>query len=354
VPRSRVVPTIKEVAARAGVSIATVSRALNGAGATEQTIERVRAAAAELKFRPNLLGRALKTAQLRSIGVLVPSLANPVFAGSAGGVEDAARAAGYAAVVASSHYDPSRESAAVDLLLSNRVAGLVLTVADADASLILDSLDAEGVPYVLLYNQPSVAGRGYAAVDNVAAAREATQHLIGQGHRRVAMIAGELRASDRSRLRHRGYRAAMEAAGLEPLPLFEIGFEEKDFAQRLDLFLRANDPVTGAFCSNDMLALAAIAALRTLGRRVPEDISVIGVDGIDVGTLVSPRLATIVQPTHEMGAAAFELLLSRLDGDRGRASAGQPGHRILPHTLRSGESVAAIPQNSSAVLRSRC
>jgi DNA-binding LacI/PurR family transcriptional regulator len=344
VPRTRVVPTIKEVAARAGVSIATVSRALNGGGATEETIERVRAAAAELRFRPNLLGRGLKTAQVRSIGVLVPSLANPVFAGSAGGVEDAARAAGYAAVVASSHYEPSRESAAVDLLLSNRVAGLVLTVADADSSLILDTLDAEGVPYVLLYNQPSAAARACAAVDNVAAARDATQHLIDQGHHRIAMIAGEFRASDRSRLRHQGYRVALEAAGLEPLPLFEIGFEEKGFAQRLELFLRANDPVTAAFCSNDMLALGAISALRTLGRRVPDDVSVIGLDGIDVGTLVSPRLTTIVQPTHEMGAAAFELLLSRLGS---HAAPDEPSHRILPHVLRNGESVAAIsPQHS--------
>jgi DNA-binding LacI/PurR family transcriptional regulator len=346
VPQPRIVPTIKEVARRAGVSIATVSRALNGVGATEETIERVRAAAAELKFRPNLLGRALKTAHVRSIGVLVPSLANPVFAGSAGGVEDAARAAGYSAVVASSHYDPSRESAAVDLLLANRVAGLVLTVADADASTLLDSLDAEGVPYVLLYNQPRSARRAYAAVDNVAAARDATQHLIERGHRRIVMIAGDRRASDRSRLRHRGYRAAIEAAGLERLPLFEIGLADKVFARRLDTRLRANAPVTAAFCSNDMLALAAIAALRSLGRRVPEDVSVVGIDGIDVGTLVSPRLTTIVQPTHDMGAAAFELLLSRLGG-HGGAAATDPAHRILPHALRLGDSVAVIaPQRS--------
>ncbi|TVS00259.1 MAG: LacI family DNA-binding transcriptional regulator [Rhodospirillales bacterium] len=328
--------TIRQVAERARVSVATVSRVINrSAHVSPAAADSVRAAMRELGFRPNVIGRQLKTAASRTIGVMIPSLANPVFADTLQGIEDAARKVGYSLVVASTDYQAASEEAIVESLLSHRVEGLLLTVADAGSSGLLDLLDAEGVPYVLLFNQPEGEGRPAVTVDNRRAIADMVRHLIGLGHRRLAMVAGAFHASDRSRQRFDGFNLALDAAGLPNRTLVEISFEVAPLTSRLAGLFAATDAPSALVCSNDMLAIAAIRSLRDLGLRVPEDVSVVGFDGIAVGALMVPRLTTIDQPRRDIGARGFSLLMDSIAG------AAVSHTVLLPYRLCPGESAAA-------------
>lgn len=337
--------TIRAVAERAGCSIATVSRVINGSAPTSPTIrERVEGAIIALRYRPSDIGRSLKTRKSRTIGIVVPSLTNPVFASSVAGVEQVARANERAVLLSATEYHGEREEEIIETLLAKKVEGLVLTVADADSSVALDRLDAAGTPYVLLYNQPENSGRIAFSVDNVAAARDMTRKLIGLGHRRIAFVAGRFRTSDRSLLRYRGCVASMREAGLPGPDVIEVDYagDQPDATGLLAHRLRSLGSATALFCSNDLLALSVIAALRHSGRRVPEDVSVAGFDGISIGAMIYPRLATIEQPTRLMGIRAMEALLAIFEG-----SSVRRGTRLLEHKFRPGGSVAAAPAESS-------
>jgi len=327
-------PTIRDVAARAGVSIATVSRVLNGrAPITPQTAAKVQAAVEALGFRANRTGRELRAGTSRTVGVLVPSLDNPVFAESVAGIQEAAREAGWSVLIASSGYEADRESEAVESLLSHRIGGLLLTVADADHSPTLDALDGEGVLYVLVYNQPVRTDRATATIDNVAAGRDATRALIAAGHRRLAMVAGRFAASDRSKQRYRGFAEALAEARLDEVALIEAGFDMTEFDAATRRLLTGPERPTGLFCSTDLLALRIMALLREAGIGVPAAVGIVGFDGIGVGRLMAPSLATIVQPSREMGRRAFLHLLARLDG-------AAPERILLPYEFRPGGSLA--------------
>jgi DNA-binding LacI/PurR family transcriptional regulator len=329
---------VKDVAARAGVSIATVSRVINDRGVTRsETAERVRAAIQELGFRPHGIGRSLKTARTRTIGVMIPSLANPVFAEAVTGMESAAKAAGYSLLLASSGYRESEEHAAVETLRCRGVDGLILTVADSRRSLALDALDRDGIPYVLVYNAPTAPERPTVTVDNEAAGREVVEQFLALGHRRLGMVAGSFAASDRSRARHGGFLAGAADARLGEPALIEIDFANMRLAPLLRPLFESRDRPTALFCSNDLVAIAAIGALRELGLRVPAEVSVIGFDGIAVGALVEPTLATIVQPSREMGREAALALIGCL------STGAVLGQTILAHGFRAGGSLDRAP-----------
>lgn len=328
--------TIRDVAALAGVSIATVSRVMNQSGAaTPATAQKVREAISELGFRPSQIGRSLKTARSRTIGVLTPSLSNPVFAESLAGIEAAAQRAGYSVLLSTSHYDLKRETAAIETLRAHWVDGLILTVASADQSSSLDLLDAAGTPYVLIYNQPTRTDRSSVTVDNVAAARDAVNSLIAQGHSRIAMLSGVRASSDRTVLRHQGFVAAMQAAGLEPGAALEVDFETLEASQAIAALFDATNPPTALFCGTDLIAISAMKTLSERGLSVPLDVSVVGFDGIAVGAMLQASLTTVVMPVHAMGVQAVETLLIKLSG----AAAGTS---MLPHELRKGGTTRAI------------
>lgn len=329
----RAAPNIKDVAERAGVSISTVSRVLNQSGpASVRTRETVLRAVSEIGFRPNSMGRSLKTAKSRTIGVLVPSLKNPVFADAVQGIQAAAEQAGYGILLTSSNYSAERETAAVEVFLSNRVEGLIVTVADEASSPALDLLRREGVPFVLVFNPALDPGPSAVTVDNEAAAQALVEELIALGHRRIAMIAGRFDASDRSGLRRAGYERALRSHGIAPGAIVEVGFDTLDLSAHCAALMDAPEAPTAVFCSTDMLAIAAIRGLTTLGLRVPEDMSVAGFDGIAVGEWISPSLATVVQPAEEMGSQALRHLLQRVNDDAPAL------HLTLPYRLRPGES----------------
>ncbi|GAB7523623.1 LacI family DNA-binding transcriptional regulator [Paraburkholderia sp. 2C] len=337
-------PTIKDVAAHAGFSIATVSRAINAPHTVNPvTLEKVRQSIDALDFRPSPLGRQLRGERSRLIGVVLPTLANPVFAECLQGIDELAAAQGYRLMLMTTQYDAERERHAIETLREQRVEGLILTVADADTHPLLDELDRSGMLYVLMHND--TVRRPSVSVDNRLAAFEGVRMLIAHGHRRILMLAGTLAASDRARLRHVGYTQAMQQAGLTPAPALEIDFNADELAPSVLAHLTGSQRPTALFCSNDLLAMVVMRGLRRARFDVPRDMSILGFDGLAMGELLAPPLASIGSPNREIGCSAWRRLIARIDGTYTDASLSL----TLPHTLREGATIAAISNNADTV-----
>jgi DNA-binding LacI/PurR family transcriptional regulator len=338
-------PTIKDVAAHAGFSIATVSRAINAPHTVNPvTLEKVRQSIAALDFRPSPLGRQLRGERSRLIGVVLPTIANPVFAECLQGIDELAAAQGFRLMLMTTQYDAARERHAIETLREQRVEGLILTVADADTHALLDDLDRAGLLYVLMHND--TVRRPSVSVDNRLAAFEGVRMLIAHGHRRILMLAGTLAASDRARLRHVGYAQAMQQAGLTPAPALEIDFNADELAPSVLAHLTGSQRPTALFCSNDLLAMVVMRGLRRAYFEVPRDMSILGFDGLAMGELLAPPLSSICSPNREIGCAAWRRLIARIDGNYADASLSL----TLPHTLREGATIAAISNGAQPPL----
>ncbi|MGF9563833.1 substrate-binding domain-containing protein [Neorhizobium sp. JUb45] len=323
--------TLEDVAKRAGCSVATASRALSDKGAVSEIARRrVLRAAAELGYRTSTVvaGRA---ARRPVVGLLIPSITNPVFATSVSIIQNRMLVAGHGVLIAQSNYDPAQEANAITALLNERPTGLILTLCDA-ANYRPPVTDMP--PTVLMHNRPTPHFAAAVTADNFAASRMITSHLIAHGHHRILFVSGSFAASDRARHRYEGHAAAMHAAGLEVQAALQIGFIEYD---RLDLSeaLRAECP-TAIIASNDLLALGVIGALKREGLSVPGDVSVAGFDGIAIGRLIDPVLTTIEMPDVSMGAAAASLLLDIAENH------APARHLDIPFTMRPGGTVRAI------------
>ncbi|WP_462382901.1 substrate-binding domain-containing protein [Pseudomonas sp. Marseille-QA0892] len=328
---------IKQVAERAGVSRATAARAFASPELVRQsTLDRILDAAEALNFRPNRLAQQLRQQTTRLIGVILPSLINPVFAEQLHAMEHAARQRGYALLIATTDYCADREREMLEDLLRQRVDGLVLTVADADGSELLATLAQESTPFVLAYHQPS---RPYAAVsvDNHDGMAMATRFVIQAGHMRIAMVTGPELQSDRARQRVAGYRAAMMAHGLAVMPTIEMPAHTQACPKVLAERIVSNGP-TALLCTNDLLAISVMGQLQRLGRRVPEDVSVVGFDGVAIGQEMHPSLCTVVQPIEALGHTLIHELLAQLDG-------AAPTHHRLSCHMRAGESTKPLMEN---------
>lgn len=332
---SATTPTIREVAQRAGVSVATVSRVVNLSGpVSDKTRHSVNQAIRESGFRPNSIGRQLKTARTHTIGVLVPSLRNPIFADAVAGIELDAKQRGFSVLLASSGYDSEKEVSAIETFLRNRVEGLVLTVADEESSEALNILSATQVPFVLMFNPVKQTRFSTVSIDNRQAATELVQTLLDLGHQRIAMISGKGTESDRSKERQAGYMDALRGGGIVWSRITEVGFENSDPESLIKASYDDHDTPTAYFCSTDVLALSMIRALASIKKSVPEDVSVVGFDGISIGQWAIPSLATAVQPAEQMGEWAARHLAGRINNDEPATNL------VLPYTIRHGESLA--------------
>ncbi|MEE9322466.1 MAG: substrate-binding domain-containing protein [Granulosicoccus sp.] len=332
--------TIKEVAQRAGVSIATVSRAMNDSGpVSSEARQAILKVVSSSGFRLNGIGRQLKTARSHTIGVLVPSLKNPIFADAVTGIEHAAEQSGYRVLLASSRYDTNKEVSAVETFLINRVDGLILTVADEKNSQALQLLGTTKSPFVLMFNPCNQTGYSSVSIDNRLAAFELVSALINRGHRRIAMIVGKLSDSDRSVERSAGYEEALRKNGIKPVGVIEVGFENPDPGTQIAELNRGLRSPTAYFCSTDMLAISTIRALVQSGKKIPDDVSVVGFDGITIGECLIPSLATAVQPAEEMGVWAARHLVARID--KGESVS----NLVLPYRIRQGESWGRLTAN---------
>ena len=327
--------TIKDVAETAGCGVATASRVLNNSGpASADVRERVQRAARELGFSFSAIGRALQSRKSMTIGCLVPSLANPVFAEAVQGLQAVLRGSGYQMIISCSNYDEAADEAAIEMLLSKEADALVATMVAPERSPALRLARDRGVPIALMFHDPR-DGFITAHVDNFDAAREVARQFASLGHWRTGFLALRFSTSDRSRNRYAGFYSECRARGLSDPALIEVGETEANQPDRLAATLAQHPDLTAILASNDFLAIAVQKAARLVGWRVPQDISIVGFDGIEVGRLLEKPLATIETSPEAMGRQAARSLLEMLQG----GAPVQPP--ALPFAFRAGATLAA-------------
>lgn len=315
--RPNATPTLHDVARLAGVSVATASRALGGYGSSSPEVRaKVAAAATMLGYRRNSLARSMITGTTHTLGLVVADIENPFFARAARGVADVAHKAGYEVLLVNSDEDPATERAAVRTLGEKQVDGLIIAPASTDRGAHLVELIRRGTPVVQIDRTlPGIDGDAV-VVDNEAAARRAIAHLAGLGHRRIALLTSQgLIHTNQARLA--GYLQGLKAAGLPVADelIRMVPYTRQDAVRETRAVLALPDPATAVFTTDNLMSLGAVEGVQRAGRRVPDDVSIVGFDDMEWTTIINPPLTVVAQPVYELGAAAATRLLERLAGD---------------------------------------
>lgn len=328
-------PTLHDVARGAGVSARTVSRVLNDEPRiSPETRQRVTAVVAELGFRPNVMARNMRVgARDAAVGLVIPELANPFFSAVASGVEKSIRTRGLTLVIASSEEDPQRERAAVNTLLERQVAALILVPSAGSDYRYLRGERRHGLPLVFLDRPPTKLAADAVLSANFDGAVQGVSHLLAHGHRRIGFIGDIPTTLYTRRERFRGYRHALDTAGVAmDRLLIEQGHHENDAAEATMRLLRSGFPPTAIFAANNLATMGVVMALTRAHRR---DIAVVGFDDFTFADLFEPGITVVAQDAEQLGATAARLALSRLDGDRTRAQSMILTTRLI--TRGSGE-----------------
>jgi LacI family transcriptional regulator, galactose operon repressor len=354
--------TIGDVARRAGVSTATVSRVLAGiGGARPETRDRVLDAARELGYRPSGVARSLKLRTTRTLGLIITDIENPFFPQLVRAVEDVAREHGFALLLCNAADDPDREASYLDLLVDRRVDGIVIAVsglgarhgewlAEPPLPVVLVNTAAPGLPH------PSITS------DNLDGGRQGAAHLLDLGHRRIGVLtAGPRHAAAPDRVA--GVRRAFEERGLDPgsiaVVVDEPGVEGGEAA--LYRLLEEAPDTTGVVAYNDLMAIGAMRTIRATGRTVPHDISVVGFDDVAIAGYTDPPLTTVAQDIGDLGRWAVERLVARIAAVAAGEDAPETGSptTVLPVRLiargssgpppdRAARAHAAVPAKAQA------
>ncbi len=314
--------TIKDIAERAGVSYATVSRALNGrSDVSPETRSRVLELAKELGYQPNAIARSLVKRRSEMVALIVPDVSNPFFADITMTVNQAAEEAEYTVVVCNTGWDAKKEQEKLRIMMEQRVDGIILKPVQELSS---EKLEELSVPVVVFWHaQPDRIS--YIEVDHEAGAKLAVRHLISRGYRKIAYLGGKL-TSISNTIRMDAYKKTLEDAGLavrEEL-INNGGFSMESGYQRIGSMLRLPDPPDAVFCGNDIIALGVLQYARDHGINVPRDFGIIGFDDIGYASLPQVRLSTISQPRDKLGQQAFDTLLSEM-----QAWPNRTGQKIL-------------------------
>lgn len=334
--------TRKEVALKAGVSVATVSYVINNGPrpVSPDTRRRVWAAIRELGYQPNGVARNLRLQRTSLLGLIIPDTRNPYFADVARGVEQVAFENGYTVMLCHSGYNSQRELEYVDMLYIQRVAGVVWVPASERFEAYYKLMDY-GVPTVVLDRQlPGIESLTVLA-DNFRGSYMATEHLIRLGHRRIAFISRPVDLSH-SQARLQGYLSALTDHDIphDPSLIARGGFRMEDGYRAMKDLLRVEDPPTALVAYNDFMALGALRALHEHGSMVPQDFSVVGFDDIEQAAFSCPALTTVCIPKFEMGQRSAQLLLASIDKQKPPEEWLQP----LPVRLIVRESTAPPKQ----------
>jgi LacI family transcriptional regulator len=304
------VTNIQDVARAAGVSTASVSRFL--AGQNIRSADAVREAIAALGYHPSQVARSLKSGRHHSIGVIVPDITNPFFAALVKGIESAVRPHGLQVILGNTDEDPQREEALVsDLTL--RTDGLIMAPL-FELDTVPLALAASGIPVVFVDREiTSGPDLDRVLVDNAAGVRQAVDHLVGLGHRRIAMISGPL-SSTPGRARHEAFLAAVTGHGisLDECVLVISDFRESGGFRAVQDIWAAPDRPTAVLVANNLMTMGALKALRELGVSIPGEVSVVGFDDLPLAALLDPPLTVVARPDAEQGALAGRLLVDRL------------------------------------------
>jgi len=321
--------THKDVAERAGVSVATVSYVLNNGPrpVAPETRLKVEDAVAELGYYPNELARSLRLQQSSTIGLILPNVMNPVFGEIAHQLESVCTQEGFLVLLCNSDRQHDREERFIQMLRAKQVDGVVITPHSEPLSLIKPLVQAR-IPIVVL--EHDLPGVHCIAIDELQGGHIATQHLIKLGHRRIALLR-RTPTSALSTQRFVGYQQALAAAGLplDPQLVIECASGQAAGAQAIQQLLTLSNPPTAVFTHNDVLAMGALHAIHSAGLAVPDDISVVGYDDITSAAYFVPPLTTVQSPKAEMGVLAGQTILQLV-----RHTGEQPPlTRVLPVEL---------------------
>jgi len=336
------IPTIKDVARRAGVSVASVSKVINNRPQVSiETRTRVLAAVEELGYAPNQNARGLVEGHTRTVGLLLPSLENPIFAQAAKGVEAAAARQSYQVILGDFDEDLVKEARFLEVLRARRVEGVIsigFRRGDERQDVGYHALVATGTPVVFLMGQVDDRDFYSIYVDEEEAGYMAACYLLSLGHRALAYLAGPIRAVQTGQKLNgiaRAYRESGLGLHVENVVHGDYHLEGGTISTR-SLLQRSPKP-TAIFAFNDLMAIGAMKAARGLGLKVPDDVSIMGFDGIEWARYYEPPLTTLVQPARKMGQAAFGLVHKVIQGER-------PAKRLYPFhaELLPGGSTAGV------------
>ena len=330
--------TLEEVARLAGVSTATVSRVLSKPDVVRSnTKEQVMAAVRQLDYQPDAAARALASGRTHTVGCVIPTLDHAIFARSTQAMQTTLAQAGYQLLVASHEYDPATEFEVVRALQQRGVDSLVLVGTD-HAPRLWKALSVWRKPTLLTWScDPRLPSLCF---DNAGAARMATQHLLGLGHRRIGVISGLTAHNDRARSRIDGVRQALTQLKLTlpPSLVTEQAFNLEGGRLGLRKLMSVRQPPTAIFCGNDLLAVGALLEAQRMNLKVPEHLSICGIDNLEIAEAINPGLTTVSLPTQDLGRIAAQYMLSAISGEVIAAQS------LLPFEL--------VVRGSTAVLRS--
>jgi LacI family transcriptional regulator len=305
--------TIHDVAKRAGVGSITVSRVINNSGyASEETRQLVMEAVNEMGYVPNRLASSLRSRRTNVLALVMTDITNPFFTVAARGVEDVASQAGYTVIFCNTDEDLSKEQKYIDVLMQNRVDGILLVPSDSESSSI-ETLQKKGIPVVVIDRRVSEKQVDQVRCDSVAGAEQLTQLLIALGHRQIALVNGPQNVSTASD-RLIGFSRALASAGLDLSAQVVISgaYTRESGREMTRQVLEMSPRPTALFAANNFIALGALRALEEAGIRVPDDMAVVTFDDLPESLVVSPFLTVAAQPVYEMAAKATEMLIKRL------------------------------------------
>ncbi|WP_059104320.1 LacI family DNA-binding transcriptional regulator [Shouchella shacheensis] len=334
--------TVKDIAKQAGVSVTTVSRALNGYDdVSEKTRARIREIAESLNYSPNAMARSLVTNQSKTIGLLVSGLseegAKDHFTFDVlNGLNDRASEYGYDLILFNTNSAKQRVKSYAQLCRERRVEGVILQGVKVDDPYLQEVIESD-IPCVLIDIPITGKNVGYVTTDNVLGAYEAVRYLIKQGHEAIAFMNGHEKAYVSGK-RLEGYNQAMAEAGVPVDASWVLNgeFSEPVARDQALRFLQEHREVTAMFCSSDLMALGVMQASKRLGVTVPKDLSIVGYDDIVIAEYAHPSLTTVAQDKFQMGSAAADLLMDFLQGKE------TSGEKILPTNLVIRDSVTRL------------
>lgn len=324
-------PTQRDIAEATGLSQTSVSLVLNRVApstVSEEARERILRTAQQLGYVPNRMARNLQSARTRTLACIVPDITNPTYPALIRGFQSAADAAGYDTMIFDTDGTPEREQRALQWLSQGHVDGVMALFFHTQEAALLEALRGR-TAVVQIESQAYRPSRAIDKIyiDNAAAAQAMTQTLIDKGHQRIAMLFSPLGPGAE---RQRGYHAAMRQAGLVPHVITAEDFTQAAGLRAIAAELARDFQSSAVFAANDLLAIGAMAALRSAGFRIPEDVAVAGFDDIPAAQLLQPALTTVRRSEQSIGQFAAELLIARLDGP----DADRPGRGFeLPFQL---------------------
>jgi DNA-binding LacI/PurR family transcriptional regulator len=333
---------MKKIAELAGVSLGTVSHVLNGTATVREPLrKRVLDAVEVTGYQPSQLARGLRRDKTNILAMIIPDILNPFFPGVVRGAEDVAFANGYRLVLCNTDNDHGKEIIHLNALRTYLPSGLIVIPSDfSDLTAETASYRKAGAAVVCIDRLPRNWEGDSVTINNLESAENATSYLIGLGHRRFAAITGPLHLTN-SQDRLKGFKRALSRVGIEVASSYiqESAFDRAGGYAKTKLLLQMLPRPTALLACNDLIALGALLAIREAGLHCPDDISVIGFDGLDLTETTTPQLSSVYQSPYQLGAAAAQLALDRVQGKSG---AGR--HLVLRTELRIRESVAPPPR----------